>query len=202
MGDLQCAVDIVVARHGDAEYDEDTLSDSGGSLTPRGREQSRELADSLRGRRVALIYTSPMSRAVQSAEIAAAVLDVPVTVREELREYSVGHHAGEPDWTALGPVLDAWAQGDLATPVPGGESGSQIIDRVRSELEAIADLHRGETVLVVTHGGVMSLVLPWLVTNVAPQGAGRRLLPNASVVDLRADADGWVCTSWAGGTPG
>lgn len=202
MGDLQCAADIILARHGEAEYDDDTLSDVGGSLTLRGREQSRELAEALGDRRIALIYTSPMSRAVQSAEIAAGVLGVPVKVCEGLREFSVGHHAGEPDWSALQPVVHAWEDGDLATPVPGGESGRQIVDRVGGELETIADLHRGETVLVVTHGGVMALVLPCIATNLPISGSSRRVLPNSSTVELRADGDGWVCMSWAGSPPG
>ncbi len=43
MSDLFCAATVIVARHGDAEYDTDLASDDGGSLTLRGRDQCRQL---------------------------------------------------------------------------------------------------------------------------------------------------------------
>ena len=69
--------------------------DAGGSLTALGRSQAAGLADSLAGERIAHVYASSMSRAVQTAEIVAARLGVGVTVREGLREFSVGSFAGQ-----------------------------------------------------------------------------------------------------------
>jgi len=201
MSDLQCAATLVVARHGEAEFDESVLSDAGGRLTDLGRQQARELAESLRGRRIALVYTSGMARARQTADIVADVLGVPVRVSDGLQELSVGDYAGEPDWGALRPVLDAWAAGDLDVAVPGGETGRQLIDRFTRELDAIADLHRGETVLLVSHGGVMSLALRHLAANLRRDRAPDAVLSNTSTIELRADADGWVCVSWAGHEP-
>ena len=86
MSDLFCAATLVLARHGDTEYVEDWFSDEGGSLTPEGRAQAHVLADSLEQRRVASIFTSDTSRAVQTAEIVAARLRVGVTACKSLRE--------------------------------------------------------------------------------------------------------------------
>src|SRR5688500_4983542 len=100
MGDLQCAARVFVARHGEADYESELLSDDGGSLSTLGREQALALADSLTGQRLAHVYVSPMSRAVQTGEIVAARLGVGITVRQALRELSVGSFAGqaaEPD---------------------------------------------------------------------------------------------------------
>ena len=74
MSDLMCAARLVVARHGDASYVESYFSDEGGSLTPEGRAQALALATALAGERVAHVWTSDTSRAVQTAEIAAARL--------------------------------------------------------------------------------------------------------------------------------
>ena len=49
---LQCATTLVVARHGEAEYEAPTWAEEGGSLTLRGRLQAAELAESLASRRV------------------------------------------------------------------------------------------------------------------------------------------------------
>jgi probable phosphoglycerate mutase len=53
-------------------------------------------------------------------------------------------------------------------------------------------------VLVVSHGGVMCMVLPLLARNLAPDHTRGLPLPNCGVVSLEADADGWVARSWSG----
>jgi probable phosphoglycerate mutase len=44
----------------------------------------------------------------------------------------------------------------------GAESGPDVVERFGRELELVADAHRGEAVLVVTHGGTMSVGVPAL----------------------------------------
>jgi probable phosphoglycerate mutase len=167
MGDLHCAARVFVARHGEADYESELLSDAGGSLSALGREQALALADSLTGQRIAHVYVSSMSRAVQTGEIVAARLGVGVTVRHGLREFS-------------------------------GESGSQVVDRVCGVLEEAADRCRGEAVLVVSHGGAICTAIPNLARNVERRFPLSRPLANCDVIELAADADGWVARSWAG----
>jgi len=193
VSDLHCPATVLVARHGEAEYESDLLSDSGGSLTVEGRSQSAALAGSMAVENVALVYCSPLSRAVQTAEIVAASLGCVVRVREAFAELSVGDHAGQPEsGQPLVPVFERWRAGDLGAGVPGSESGDQVIARVRAGLEEIADLHRGETVLVVSHGWVMELVLPHLANE---HGYGQPL-PSRRAVRMSVDADGWRCAGW------
>ena len=199
MGDLQCAARIFVARHGAADYESELLSDAGGWLSPLGRQQSRELAGQVEGERISRVWTSDLSRAVQTGEIVAARTGVDVTVRTGLREFGVGDAAGttgDPD--PFASTFAAWLGGDLSARIPGGESGLEVVARYEAVLEEVADAHRGESVLVVSHGGVMSMVLPLLARNLAPDHTRDLLLPNCGVVALEADADGWVARSWAG----
>jgi probable phosphoglycerate mutase len=199
MGDLQCAARVFVARHGEADYESELLSDAGGSLSGLGREQAMALADSLTGQRIAHVYVSSMSRAVQTGEIVAARLGVGVTVRQGLREIGVGSHAGQPaDPDPFRPVFDDWLDGRLETPIQGGEFGSQVVDRVCGVLEEAADRHRGEAVLVVSHGGAICTAIPNLARNVERRFPQSRPLANCDVIELAADADGWIARSWAG----
>ena len=199
MSDLQCAARIFVARHGEAAYESPLLSDAGGWLTPLGRQQSLGLAETLAAERVARVWTSDMSRAVQTGEIVAARLGVDVVVREGLREFGVGDHAGtlgDPD--PFAETFARWASGDLTTRIAGGESGAEVVARFDAVLSEIADAHRGESVLVVSHGGVICMTLPILASNLAPAHAHELPLPNCAIVGMEADTDGWLARSWNG----
>jgi len=175
------------------------MYDVGGSLSTAGREQSAALAHALAGERIAHVWTSPMARAVQTAEIVAAGLGVGVTVREALHEVSVGDFAGmppEPD--PIRPIVEQWAAGDMDRRIPGAESGREVADRMAAALDAIADASRGEAALVVSHGAAMCTGLPTLVANFAMERLAGRNLPNTGVVHLERDADGWRLLSWPG----
>lgn len=192
MSDLQCAARIILARHGEAEYEDEFLADRGGSLTALGRSQARALGQRLSGERVALVVSSSLSRAVQTAELAAAELGVDVVVREGLHEFLFGDHAGALAETfPFDPVVDQWIAGALDARIPGGESGREVAHRVLAVLEDLADSFRGETVLVVAHGGVIHATLALL----AP-GPGRpRDVPHCAAFLLEGDADGWRVTA-------
>jgi len=190
---LQCATTLIVARHGEAEYEVSEWDDAeGGSLTALGRRQAVELAESLASARVAHVWTSTLARAVQTAEIVAARLGVGVTTRVGLREFGAGDLDEERDLERWQAIWERWLAGDLETVIPGGESGRQIADRYRAVLREAADLHPGETVLVVTHGGVTSIGVPAVARMTGPA----RQLGNCETVEIRADADAWVCTRW------
>ena len=64
---------------------------------------------------------------------------------------------GDPD--PFASTFAAWLDGDLSARIPGGESGVEVVARYREVLDEVADAHRGESVLVVSHGGVMCLAL-------------------------------------------
>ena len=200
MGDLHCPATLLLARHGDAEYGRaSVLSDEGGWLSAHGIEQVTALAEGLRERRVARVYTSTLQRAVESGALAAEVLGVDSVPLPGLEEFSVGALAGRAhDDPELLSVFKAWLHGDLGRFIPGGESGVAVVDRYREALHTIADLHRGETTLVFTHGGVMSFVVPRLSGNVRPDLAEQKYLPNCAVAEVSVDEGGFEVLSWPG----
>ena len=199
MADLQCAARVFVARHGEADYESELLSDAGGWLTTLGRDQARVLGESMVGERIARVWTSDMARAVQTGEIVAAHLGVDVVVRTGLREFGVGDAAGttgDPD--PFAETFAAWLDGDLTARIPGAESGVDVVERYEAVLAEIADSHRGESVLVISHGGVMCMALSALAGNLVLSHSRDLPLGNCDVVAVEADADGWDARSWAG----
>jgi probable phosphoglycerate mutase len=193
MSSLQCPTTLVLARHAEAEYEAGTWQLEGGSLTALGRRQSAGLAERLTGRRLAHVWTSTLARAVQTGEIAAAVLGVAVTTRRGLCEFEPGDLVGAPlDTDPFAETYAAWLAGDLDRRIPGGESGAEVVARVRGVLDEVADAHRGETVLVISHGGALRLAVPLL----ARLEAGPFRIANCSVIEVEADDDGRVCRAW------
>src|SRR3954447_3261424 len=187
---LMCPATLVVARHGDAEYVDDVFSDEGGTLTADGRAQAVRLAAALGGRRIAHVWSSDSARAVQTAEIVAGRLGVGVTNRKTLREIDVGDLDGQPfSVAAMCGVTDRWFEGDLEARFPGGESGAEVVARYAGTLAEIADLHRGETVVVVTHEIAACIALPSVARNVTPSFADRHRLDNGESAELVVDGD-------------
>ena len=202
MSDLQCPATLLVARHGDAGYAVDgVLSDDDGALTDKGRDQVRHLVEQVRSRRVAAVYSSQMGRAVESAELAASELGLHALAVDGLQEFSVGDLAGVSfhDDRAQ-QVFDAWLHGDLAAACPGAEDGHTVVKRFKGALDEIADRHRGETVLVFTHGGAMSLAIPRLSANLRNDLAAQRFLSSCVAAEIEVDADGWRVVTWPGAT--
>ncbi|WP_392425674.1 histidine phosphatase family protein [Barrientosiimonas humi] len=188
MSDLQCPVRVFLARHGEAAYETDRFLDHGGTLTPAGRAQARALGEQLRHERIAHVYSSTLARAVQTAELAAAALGTEATAREGLAELGLGDLVGQPaSLEVVDPVMEAWSAGDLTRRVPQGETGTAVVARVRGVLDELADVHRGEAILVVSHGAAMIATLAGLV--------GRRAetteVGNCAYAVLEGDSDGW-----------
>jgi broad specificity phosphatase PhoE len=193
---LQCATTLVIARHGQAEYESNEWTE-GGSLTTLGRQQSEALGSLLTGARVAHVYTSTLARAVQTAEIAAAQLGVGVTTRAGLREFDPGYLAERPhDLEPVLAIYRRWMDGDLSARVPDGESAEEMVVRLRAVLQEIADAHPGETVLVVSHGATLRVGVPALCRMDAEPAE----LDNTATLEVVADADAWVCTRWGLGS--
>ena len=202
MSDLQCPATMLVARHGDAGYAVDgVLSDDDGALTEKGRDQVRHLVEQVRSRRVAAVYSSQMGRAVESAELAASELGLHSVAVDGLQEFSVGDLAGVSfhDDRAQ-QVFDAWLHGDLVAACPGAEDGHAVVTRFKGAIDEIADSHRGETVLIFTHGGAMSLAIPRLSVNLRNDLAVQQFLPSCVAAEIEVDADGWRVVTWPGAT--
>lgn len=165
-------------------------SESDIGLSEWGHEQSRRVARRFEGLPIAAVYSSAMTRAVDTAApIAAALGLVPGQVRE-LHERSMGALAGA-DRAAFRHVyteaMDAWAGGDLDFTHETGESYRMMRDRGVPALVALLNRHRGESVVVVSHGMLIRVLLSSLVGDLPVSGLGAIKIDNVAVNELEWD---------------
>ena len=154
---------LFLARHGQTDWNATRrfqgASDVG--LSERGRAQAEALGRALRSRRLTAVYVSPLLRARETAAIALAGGAVPVLAVDELRELSLGDWEGrtvDEIRSEEGDPYLAWLRTPHDCPPPGGEPLDAVSTRVRGALDRIAADHgEADEVLVIAHGGVISV---------------------------------------------
>jgi broad specificity phosphatase PhoE len=181
-------VEVVVVRHGETEWSR-TGRHTGRSdipLTQNGERQARAVGEALRGREFALVVSSPLIRARETARLAGFEPEL----RDDLAEWDYGEYDGlttpqireqVPDWTI-------WGYGAV-----GGESVEQLAaraDRVVAELLAVDG-----DVLVFSHGHFLRvLTARWLELGAAD---GRLFaLDSGTLSTLGFERDQRVIRSW------
>ena len=84
---------LYFVRHGESEANTQHVISNRESpfpLTPKGRQQAETLAEKLKGNPFCTMFSSPVLRARETAEILSAALGIPYQVTEALREYDCG----------------------------------------------------------------------------------------------------------------
>lgn len=181
---------ILVARHGETDWNRDRRFQGHADppLNATGRQQAQRLAETLAGAGLRAVYTSPLARALQTAEIVARQAAIDVQTEPALREVDVG------EWTGLTvaeieerfPARYASWLAFKTHGWEGGESYEALAARVIPALHAMAARHPAETVLVVTHGGPIRAIAA-AIAGLDPLAA-RRAIPVVQNCEVAAVA--------------
>ena len=172
---------IYLARHGETTWNKDRRFQGqlDVELNDIGREQARALAEAAADHSFAAIYTSPLSRARETAEIVGEALGLEPRVDERLKEVDVGDWEGRYKAELIRDEPDAWQAFQQAGEdfrFPGGESLEQQQERViaalvnitqRGDLPALVVCHRGaiRVALAHTHNRGLDTYHEWSVPN-------------------------------------
>jgi broad specificity phosphatase PhoE len=185
---------LLLIRHGqsvgNAEGRMQGIFDS--PLSELGRHQAQLLADRLRRENwpLATVYASDLSRAAETAEIVAEAFDLPVRLDPRLREYDVGELNGII-WTEIETRYpEVWHDMHHSVPwfsIPGAEARPAFRRRLATFLAEIQARHEEETVVVVSHGGSLGMLLMHLL-DMDSNGRSPFRFGNASlsIVETRA----------------
>jgi broad specificity phosphatase PhoE len=147
---------IFLARHGESDWNVANRfqGHSDRPLTERGREQAHALADLVASEEIEAVYTSPLSRARETAEIVAARVGLEPVALPELREVDTGSWSGlsRADVETRFPEgFTRWRSGGSGW--EDGETYEEMAERVIGALRTIAEGHPDGRVLIISHGG-------------------------------------------------
>ena len=190
---------FLVVRHGETTWGAEArfAGREDVPLTQRGRRQAGAVAARIRFLTPAVVLTSPMQRCRNTAQAIAAEIGAPVVVDERLIDGTLG------EWTGLRAVeieerwpvdFAAWRSDADAAP-PGGESFSEIRQRVRPMMSDALATYRGHTIVLVTHAAPSKMILATAL-DVDSTVAYRMRVDTASLSGFTVESDGAVMV-WA-----
>lgn len=183
---------LFLVRHGaTAATEEDRFSGStGAELSEQGRWQAARLGERLSRQNMTAVYSSPLSRAFETARIVAGQCRLESVTRDGLREIGHGHWEGmkrEEVERQFAAEYAAWEADPFTFAPAGGESGVAVLARALPVLREIVAAHPGGHVLVVSHKATLRLLLSSLL-GFDPRGYRDRLEQSPAclnVVDFR-----------------
>ena len=156
-------------------------------LNDAGHEQARRLGLRMAGEAVQQLVSRALMRAQQTAAPAAQQLGLPVLTSVALREQNFGLAEGlrADEIQQRHPrAWEQWLEFRQDHAMPEGESARQFHARIIGALAGLAAAHAGQTVLVVTHGGVLDMV--WRSAHgIGLDGPRQSDIPNAGINRVR-----------------
>ena len=159
---------LILVRHGESEWNRAgrIQGQVNSPLTDLGISQARAISDYLSGiflNQELEIYSSPLKRAIQTAEIIAKGIDhlsSEVIIEERLNDFNLGEISGTYGWDKVAEIFPQQAQLRLQDPMrfhpSGGESGAEFEARLRSLMEEL--MGDDKTKLFVSHGIVNKFI--------------------------------------------
>ena len=148
--------EIFLLRHAESIASQD-IPEADWPLSPAGVRQAQHLATALQPLQIDAVLVSPYARAKATVEPFAQTAGLSVQVMAALRErkLTAGWHPQRDDWFAM--LQRAWA--DFSFALPHCESSYDCQQRMCHCLAQLAAHHRGQTLLICSHGNAIALYL-------------------------------------------
>ena len=194
--------ELILIRHGETDWNRE-LRFQGQldvPLNATGLEQARRVAERVAQESMQLLVSSDLQRALQTAQAVAGRVQAPAPLLDAaLREQHFGIVEGLQVADIKSRYADAWAQwvrfeADFA--FQGGESTRVFHARVLAALRALARQHAGQTLAVVTHGGVLDMVYR-SARGLPLSGPRVSEIPNAGLNRVRVRGEAIEIVDWA-----
>ena len=161
---------LLLVRHGETDWNlaRRYQGHSAVPLNQKGIQQAEQLARRLSGEKIHALYSSDSPRALETAKQVLNLQEQAPALQKDARwqEICFGAWDGltyeevEAKWKS---EVTAWYADPVNFSPPGGETMLQMSKRVQSALNDLKSRHKEETVLIVTHGGVIQILLCMLL---------------------------------------
>ena len=198
---------LVLWRHGETDYNAAGRMQGhyDSALTEVGWNQARFAVPGLARFEPDLVMSSDLRRAMDTATVLTETIGVPLRVDKRLRETHLG------DWQGLtGAQVDADWPGERETwrsdptwAPPGGESRVEVADRAAEVVaDLLADTEDGGTVLLASHGGLITTLTARLLGLPIPAWPQLGGIRNCHWVELGRRDGVWRLHAYNAGMPG
>ena len=197
--------ELILIRHGETDWNRE-LRFQGQldvPLNATGLEQARRVAERLAQESMHQLVSSDLQRALQTAQAVSgrmrARLRLDPVLESALREQHFGVMEGMrvPDIKAQYPqAWEQWLHFDADYAFEGGESIRAFHARVLGVVHTLAQRHRGQTLVVVTHGGVLDMVYRSAL-GLPLSGPRQSEIPNAGINRVRLQGEAIEILEWA-----
>jgi alpha-ribazole phosphatase len=181
---------VLFIRHAETEMAGRFCGHSDPDLNAQGQAQLAGLAQVLSAEPIGGVFSSDLRRAQGTAKAIAAGRNVPLTLRPALREIHFGEWEGLT-WGQIEQVdpeyARRWVDGYPYVTAPAGETFQEFEARVLEEVSDLID-RDGESIAVVTHAGVLRVVLRHL-HGCSEQEAWQQTQPYCCVVGYEAKGE-------------
>jgi probable phosphoglycerate mutase len=169
-------------------------------LTDIGKRQAEAAGNYLKKDRFNAIYSSDLGRAHETAKIIDRYLNIGIKTDERLRERKLGifQELTIPEIKKKYPEEYArFRGGSIDYVVPEGESIRQRYERAISCIQDLADSHKDQPLLVITHGGILDSLFRKACA-MALNTPRTFSLFNCSINVFSITGDGWILEAWGG----
>lgn len=193
--------EIIFVRHGETQGNSEGLfhGRTDMPLTTLGRRQAAMVATRLATEdSIAGLYSSPLQRALVTAELIGERLALEPTIDARLTEIDFGDMEGvsfQRFATEFPAILHAFQDGRRDVTFPGGESMIAFHARVESAMFELLAHHPGQRVIVVAHGGVIGSSVIQLTRDLDADWR-TMLVGNCSLTSLEVDTEGPAALRW------
>ena len=177
---------IIFLRHGQAKNNTERIlagRTPGIPLTDKGVDQAKKAAEFLEHMNISAIYTSPIERARNTAEIVGKHNSVDVRIDERLVELDMGKFTGMPYdeiFSSHGNVFMKFYNGELEIAHNGVETFAEVKKRVVGIVDHVLDSHPDENVVLVTHMDPIKAMLSTVI-DLTPENLFELIIANASL---------------------
>ncbi len=177
---------IIFLRHGQAKNNTERVlagRTPGVPLTEEGVDQSEKAAKFLEEMNITTIYSSPIERAKNTAEIVGKHNSIDVRIDDRLIELDMGKFTGKPYdeiFSSHGNVFMKFYRGELEIAHNGVETFEEVKKRIRDMVDHVIDNHPDENVVLVTHMDPIKAMLSTVVS-FSPENLYELIIPNASL---------------------
>jgi probable phosphoglycerate mutase len=193
--------ELVLIRHGETDMNRELRFQGhvNVGLNAVGLEQARRLAARMAGEQAHALYASDLLRARQTAEPIASGLALEPVPESGLREQNFGRVDGMRVGDIQRDHPEAWAgwlrfTEDFA--MPDGESTRAFHGRVMQAVQRLVASHPDQTVVIVTHGGVLDMIYR-TARSLGLNGPRQSEIPNAGLNRIRVREGAIDILHWA-----